>query len=148
MLLILCTSCLWRLESWTLPLLKERMHEIKKKRLQVVVFLKLVSSFINTFTEHELMSELFPSSYGNSQSIKNRGAHNLLRPRPRGPSNVRLTVGSRYSLKSPRGSSLLTLTGFCALTCAGPVTRTRKFIPRQTSLSSEHLSFFSRTIIQ
>ena len=70
MFLILCTSCLWRLESWTLSLLKERMHEIKKKRLQVVVFLKLDSSFINTFTEHKLMSELFPSSYGNSQSIK------------------------------------------------------------------------------
>ena len=71
MFLILCTSCLWRLESWTLPLLKERMHEIKKKRLQVVVFLKLDSSFINTITEHlHLMSELLPSSYGNSQSIK------------------------------------------------------------------------------
>ena len=130
MFLILCTSCLWRLESWTLSLLKERMHEIKKKRLQVVVFLKLDSSFINTFTEHKLMSELFPSSYIWQQSKhKNRGAHNLLRPRPRGPSNVGLTVGSRYSFKSPGGSSLLTLTGFCALTCAGPVTRTRKFHP-------------------
>ena len=43
---------------------------IKKKRLQVVVFLKLDSYFINTFTERKLTSELFPSSYGNSQSIK------------------------------------------------------------------------------
>ena len=43
------------------------------------------------------------------------------------------------------GSSLLTLTGFCALSCAGHVACTRKV---HTSLSSEYLSFFSGTIIE
>ena len=40
--------------------------------------------------------------------------------------NVGLTVGSRPSLRSPGGSSLLTHRGYCALSCAGHVVRTWK----------------------
>ena len=45
-------------------------------------------------------------------------------------SNVGLTVGSRPSLRSHGGSSLITLTCFCALSCAGNVAGIRKVSSR------------------
>ena len=41
-------------------------------------------------------------------------------------SNAGLTVGSRSSLRSHGGSSLLTLTGFCILSCPGHVGSIRR----------------------
>ena len=64
-------------------------------------------------------------------------------------SNVGLTVGSWPSLRSPWGSSLITLTGYCAMSCTEHVSRTRKVSSGFKLACPLNIHpFFSKTVIQ